>query len=325
MNTLKDRFARQINYLRISVTDRCNLRCVYCMPPEGIPSLRHEDVLSFEEIHQVAQAGARLGLTRLRLTGGEPLVRRGVVALVRMLAGIQNVRELAMTTNGCLLAEHARPLRDAGLNSVNVSLDTLREDRFREITRCTGLDRVLAGIRAAEDAGFDRVKINVVVMRGLNDDEAQDFARMSLDRDLEVRFIELMAIGHRGLADRDCFVPNSEVLENVRAVGELIPLEAPADAGPSSRYRFAGAPGRIGFISPVSEPFCAHCNRLRLTADGMLRSCLLEGGERSVRDVLRSGRPDIDQRISELFQEVVALKPLRHRGCGQLVMRRVGG
>jgi len=320
---MKDPLGRYINYLRVSITDRCNLRCVYCMGAHGIEQLRHEDVLSFEELAFVATCAARVGISKFRLTGGEPLVRLGVKDLVGMLSRVPGARELTMTTNGVLLAEHADALRRNGLKSVNISLDTLRRDRFRAITRLDALDRVLAGIEAALAAGFDKVKVNVVVMRGVNDDEVADFARLTLDRPLDVRFIELMAIGHRRLAEAQQLVPCSDMLTRVRALGELIPQVTSRTSGPALVYQVKGARGRIGFICAVTEPFCSRCNRLRLTADGRLRSCLLAGGEIDLRTILRSGATEED--VIDAMRGAAAMKPAQHAGRGEGMMRRIGG
>lgn len=311
--TVCDGFARPIQYLRVSVTDRCNLRCVYCMPEEGIPTIAHGDILRFEEIALVVRAAAGLGISKVRLTGGEPLVRRGIVELVRMLAEIPGVDDLSMTTNGILLASFAPALAEAGLRRVNVSLDTLDPERFRRITRRGELADVLAGIEAARRAGLEPVKINMVVIRGLNDDEVVEMARRTLTEGWHVRFIEVMPLGSNEHWAADGFVSAEEIRARVEKVfGELeAELDAPVPGGgPARYYRVPGASGTIGFITPVSEHFCARCNRLRLTADGQLRPCLLSDAEIDLRAVLRAGGGVED--VQAVLQHAIMSKPLRH-------------
>jgi cyclic pyranopterin phosphate synthase len=328
---------RPINYLRISVTDRCNFRCVYCQPEEGIPLMRHEDILSYEEIVFVAQAAAELGITKIRLTGGEPLVRLGVTELVKQLASIKGIDDISMTTNGMLLKQYARELKDAGLNRVNVSLDTLKPDRFAAITRLGKLDRVLEGIEASRDAGLTPVKINTVVIRGMNDDEILDFARKTIDTDWNVRFIELMPfvvdnppeehnIGM--LKQSRQFVPVQEIREKILSLGELTPSMDIKGNGPAKYFRLSGAKGTIGFISPVSEHFCFQCNRIRLTADGKLRPCLLSSLEVDIRPFIR-GNMDREL-VKQKIMEAIMSKPKKHRldeGAtpGDRFMSQVGG
>jgi cyclic pyranopterin phosphate synthase len=307
-----DNFNRPISYLRISVTDRCNLRCVYCMPPEGVPWRSHEEILRYEEIGLIVQAAASLGISKVRLTGGEPLVRLGFVELVRMLARIPGIDDLAMTTNGTLLARHAVELAQAGLKRVNVSLDTLQPERFRQITRRGGLATVFEGIAAARQAGLTPLKVNTVVVRGLNDDEAVDFARLTLEGDWHVRFIELMPVGSNAVWAGDRYVSVGEVRRRIEAaLGELVPAKVGVGNGPARYYRFPGAVGTIGFISPVSEHFCYQCNRLRLTADGGLRPCLLSDYEIDLRTPVRQGAglPE----IRELLIRSIGAKPRGHR------------
>jgi len=304
-----DNFNRSISYLRVSVTDRCNLRCMYCMPPDGVPWVAHESILRYEEIVRIVRVGAGLGISKVRLTGGEPLVRAGIESLVSMLAAVPGVDDIAMTTNGILLQRYANILAQAGLHRVNVSLDTLRPDRFRAITRLGNLEDVERGIRAAHEAGLEPVKINVVLMRGVNDDEVVDFARRTLAEPFHVRFIEEMPVGQAG---RGNFLPVAEARAQIEA--EFGPLEAAHQRkgnGPASYYRIPGAQGTIGFISAVSEHFCHHCNRLRLTADGRLRPCLLSEAEIPLREALRSGITD--EQLRELFLSAVVAKPERHQ------------
>ena len=306
-----DNFNRPISYLRISVTDRCNLRCVYCMPPEGVPWRSHDEILRYEEIGLIVQAAASLGISKVRLTGGEPLVRLGFVELVRMLARVPGIDDLAMTTNGTLLARYAAELAEAGLKRVNVSLDTLQPERFRQITRGGDLEAVFEGIAAARDAGLVPLKINTVLVRGLNDDEVVDFARLTLEGDWHVRFIELMPLGANAAWAGDGYVAVDEVRRRIEdAWGELVPAKVGVGNGPARYYRLPGAVGTIGFISPISEHFCYQCNRLRLTADGRLRPCLLSDYEIDLRTPLRQGAGLAE--VRELLIHSIGAKPERH-------------
>lgn len=323
-----DNFDRPISYLRVSVTDRCNLRCIYCMPPEGIPWRPHREILRYEEIERVVRAAASLGISKVRLTGGEPLLRKGLVGLVSMIARIPGIDDLAMTTNGILLARYAEELKAAGLNRVNVSLDTLRPERFRRITRLGELSDTLEGIAAGKDAGLVPVKVNTVVIRGLNDDEVVDFARLTRAPDWHVRFIEVMPLGHNADWAGNGYVPMGEVRERIeRELGELIPARL-GGGGPARYYRLLGTQGTIGFITPISEHFCYQCNRLRLTADGKLRPCLLSDYEINLRTPLRQGAT-IEQ-IKCLIVEAVRAKPERHHLSEQVIpqgrtMSEIGG
>lgn len=323
-----DTYQRAIDYLRISITDRCNLRCVYCMPEEGVPSCAHDDILRYEEIERVVRAAAALGVRTIRLTGGEPLVRLGVVELVRALARIPGIEDVAMTTNGMLLRRYAAPLAEAGLHRVNVSLDTLRPDRFRAITRLGDLDTVLAGIDAAFAAGLEPVKINTVVMRGQNDDEVVDLARKTLNAPWHVRFIEWMPIGAAARDWRARVVSAAEIRARIEvALGPLTPA-AVNGAGPARIYRLPDAAGTLGFIGAVSEHFCASCNRLRLTADGKLRPCLLAVEELDLRAALRQGASEAE--IQALLLAAVRAKPRGHHLADQAqvqgrAMAQIGG
>jgi cyclic pyranopterin phosphate synthase len=268
----------------------------------------HESILRYEEIVRIVRLGAELGITKVRLTGGEPLVRAGIVSLVAMLAAIPGVDDLAMTTNGLLLAGYARELASAGLNRVNVSLDTLRADRFRAITRLGDIQEVERGIAAAREAGLEPVKVNTVLIRGVNDDEIVDFARRTLQEPFHVRFIEEMPVGHAG---RLSFLPAAEAMARIQA--EFGPLEVAHQRkgnGPASYYRIPGAQGTVGFISAVSEHFCHQCNRLRLTADGRLRPCLLSDAEIPLREALRAGISD--EALKQMLVSAVVAKPERH-------------
>ena len=309
MTGLSDSFQRPINYLRISVTDRCNLRCVYCMPEEGVALMSHYDILSYEEIFTIVKAAAELGVNKVRLTGGEPLVRAGLADLVRLLAGIEAINDISLTTNGVLLARHAAELKDAGLMRVNVSLDTLQPEKFRRITRWGRLEDTLKGIEVARQVGLNPVKINVVVMAGLNDDEVPDFALKTVKEGWHVRFIELMPT-----SGGDSFAPKlvsaEEIRKRIEPLGALEPWRTDVGNGPAKYFRLPGANGTIGFITPVTEHFCYQCNRLRLTADGKLRPCLLNESEIDLREPLRSGA-SADE-LKSLIEKAIAGKPQGH-------------
>jgi cyclic pyranopterin phosphate synthase len=307
---LSDVFARRVTYLRVSVTDRCNLRCTYCMPEAGLPWIPKAEILSFEEIESIVRAAASVGVTAIRLTGGEPLVRLGLPRLVARLAAIPGIEDIALSTNGLLLAEQVRDLAAAGLRRVNVSLDTLRPERFEAIARRPGLDRVLAGIDAAIAAGLAPIKLNCVVMRGHNDDELADFAALTRERALFVRFIEVMPVVENAAAQRDQYLPSSEILERLRSIGELAPATGPGGNGPARYFSFDGAPGAVGVISPLSHDYCETCNRVRLTADGRLRLCLFGNHEIDLRTPVRSGATEGD--LAALLQSSMLIKPERH-------------
>jgi cyclic pyranopterin phosphate synthase len=301
-----DSFGRGINYLRISVTDRCNLRCIYCMPPEGVPQISHSEILSYEEIRTVVRAAAELGINKIRLTGGEPLVRADLPKLIEMISQVEGIEELSLTTNGTLLKKYALELKQAGLSRVNVSLDTLKADKFQYITRLGELETVLEGIEAAKETGFEPVKINTVVMRGINDDEILDFARMTYEGRWHVRFIELMPF--KGVAE---FVPSIEVRQHISLLGKLEPCASITGNGPAIYYRLAGAMGTIGFINPLTEhSFCSRCNRMRLTPDGKLRPCLLGEDEIDLKMPLRNNA-SMDE-LKSLILKAVASKPEHH-------------
>jgi len=307
---LRDALGRVVDDLRISVTDRCNFRCVYCMPEEGMTWLPRDEVLSFEELTRLARIFVAAGTRTIRLTGGEPLVRRELPALVRMLHGLHPELDLTLTTNGFLLRRDAQALADAGLRRVNVSLDSLRAERFARITRRDCLNTVLDGIEAARDAGLTPVKVNCVVVRGFNDDEALDFARMAREQGVHVRFIEFMPLDASGEWGRDSVVPGDELLEAVETEFPMQPREAGHD--PSSRLAFAdGTPGELGFINSVSQPFCSRCNRVRITADGQLRTCLFSVTETDLRTPLRGGATDVE--LEAIIRDAVWHKEPGHR------------
>jgi cyclic pyranopterin phosphate synthase len=308
---MEDTFGRTIDYLRLSVTDRCNLRCRYCMPEEGIEPLSHGDILTYEEFLEIAAAATRLGVRKIRVTGGEPLVRRGILDFIRRLSALPEKPEVTLTTNGFLLAEMAPDLKKAGLSRVNVSLDTLREDRFRRITRRSGLDRVLEGIHAASAAGLTPVKINMVPIRGVNEDEITEFARLTLHHPWEVRFIEFMPIGQGLDFSPENRVLASVILEELSRLGLLLPVSRQGPAGPARLYHYADSKGRLGVIPCVSCHFCGECNRLRITADGHIRPCLFSREEIDLKPTLRGGTSM--EALEKLLLSATAAKPERHR------------
>jgi cyclic pyranopterin phosphate synthase len=302
---LVDRYGRVHNDLRISVTDRCNLRCVYCMPEEGLSFLPRGELLTFDEIIRVARVARGLGVTALRITGGEPLVRKGLPALIGGLSEV-GFDDIAMTTNGTELARVAGKLASAGLRRVNISCDSLRPDRFAAIRRRGDLAVVLKAMDAAEAAGLTPLKINVVLLRGQNDDEILDFAAFARATGRVVRFIEFMPLDAEGKWDREQLVPGREVFERISAVWPLEPSSERPGPAPAERFRFADGAGEIGLISSVTEPFCGTCNRLRITADGGLRNCLFSDDERTARHLLRHGGTDAE--LALLFREAVWAK-----------------
>ncbi len=275
---MRDNYNREITYMRVSVTELCNLRCRYCMPEEGIAKRAHEEMMTAEETIMAVSAAARLGIRKIRVTGGEPLVKRGIVKLCGAISAIPGIEEVCMTTNGTLLPQFARELKEAGVSRLNISLDTLNPEKYRYITRRGELEEALAGIRAAEEAGFSKIKINNVLMGGFNDDEITDFVNLTREKPIEVRFIELMPIGGGIGFDRAGFVSCETVLEKVP---ELVSLER--EEGVASLYRLPGAAGRVGLIRPISCEFCEGCNKIRLTADGKLKPCLHSSEEISLK------------------------------------------
>jgi len=317
-----DGFQRGISYLRISVTDRCNLRCIYCMPPEGVELVAHEDILSFEEIMLAVRAAVTLGIDKIRITGGEPLVRSGIVDLVSMIAAVEGIKDISMTTNGILLDKYAGQLIAAGLNRINVSLDTLKYERFKEITRTGTLADALKGLQSAKSAGLNPVKINMVPMRGVNDDEVIDFARMTITSGWHVRFIELMPLNRQA-----GFVPSHILRQQIEELGPLEPFFGITGNGAARYFTLPQATGTIGFISPVSEPFCEGCNRLRLSAAGMVYPCLFSSEGIDIRTPIREGA-DVEA-VKGLLAAAIAAKPRKHNltGGGPLdkKMSSIGG
>ena len=305
---MKDQFGRRIEYLRVSVTDKCNLRCVYCMPLEGMPWMRRDELLTYEEIERIVRTMAGMGLRRVRITGGEPLVRRDLPELVGMLGRVPGIDDLSLSTNAVLLEEHAEALRSGGIRRVNISLDSLRPDRVDAIARRPGsFPKIMAGFDAAERVGFEPIKVNVVLMRGTNDDEVEDFAAITRERPWHVRFIELMPTGSNLDLSANQYYSCQLALERLRRVDRLEPVEGPPGNGPATYYRFPGAPGTVGVITPMSHTYCDRCNRMRLTADGHLRPCLFGDLQTNLRDPMRAGGD-----LVSLVEETLRVKPERH-------------
>jgi len=311
MPPLRDTFGRIHDNLRISVTDRCNIRCFYCMPEEGVSYMPHAEILTFEEIDRFVRVAVSLGVTKIRVTGGEPLVRKGLPVLIRMLARIPGIQDLALTTNGVLLAKHAVELYQAGLRRLNVHLDTLDRERFFQITRRRDFDKVLEGLDVAQQTGFGPIKLNVVAVKNLVEPDIVPLARFGRERGMEVRYIEFMPLDAQGLWARKNVLTASEIIETLSR--EIAPLEAVPDAdprAPATEYQFADGVGRVGFIASVSRPFCLNCNRIRLTSDGKLRYCLFALEETDVKALLRSGAPDDE--IADTIRETVSKKWIGH-------------
>jgi cyclic pyranopterin phosphate synthase len=315
--TLRDQHGRGIEYLRISVTDRCNFRCLYCMPAEGLNWLPKAEILRYEEITDVVRQLAPLGLRRLRLTGGEPTLRPDLARLVGMLRDVPGVEDIALSTNGVHLPTMSRDLANAGLTRVNISADSLRPERVAKIARRNLPFDLVTSALAAENAGIGPIKVNVVVMRGINDDEIADFAALTLEHPWHVRFIELMPVGEMRDLTWDHVVPSEEVLARVASLGAIEPDSGPAlGNGPARYYRLPGAAGTVGVITPMTHTYCGTCNRVRLTADGRLRTCLFGDHEVLLRDAIRAGEP-----LEPLFRKALSEKPLAH----ELLQMRVGG
>jgi cyclic pyranopterin phosphate synthase len=306
--SMHDQFGRRVEYLRVSVTDKCNLRCVYCMPVEGLPWLKKDQLLSYEEIEQIVRTMAGMGLRRVRITGGEPLVRRDLPDLVRMIASVPQIDDLSLSTNAVLLADQADALRAAGVQRLNVSLDSLRPDRVDAIARRPGsFPAIMAGLDAAEEAGFAPIKVNVVLIRGQNDDEIEDFAQITRTRPWHIRFIEMMPTGANLDLSANQFISCTEALRRIEKIAALEPVAGPLGNGPATYHRFPGAPGTIGVITPMSHNYCDRCNRMRLTADGHLRPCLFGAIQTNLRDPLRRGEDLVPHIV-----ETLRIKPERH-------------
>lgn len=324
---LIDTYGRRINYLRLSVTDRCNMRCCYCMPAQGVAKLEHREMLSYEELFKVAGACVAQGIEKIRVTGGEPLVRKGLVEFLERLSAIPGLRELVLTTNGLQLEELALPLKKAGVARLNISLDSLKPETFARITRGADLAKVLRGIAAAEQAGFGPLKINMVVMRGVNDDELLDFAALSIDKPYTVRFIEYMpTLKDEGWGAQS--MPGSEILARIAERYPLLPMVSSEMAGPARNFKIEGAAGAIGIITPVSGHFCESCNRIRVTAAGKVRGCLFSDGGVDLKPLLLDADPDL---LQQTIRRIVSQKPGRHHIAEEgaesatVNMSRIGG
>lgn len=305
---LLDTHGRVIEYLRVSITDLCNLRCTYCRPPEGVALVSHDEILRYEEILRIVRIAGKLGIRKIRVTGGEPLVRRDVVEFIARLTALEGIEDIGLTTNGTLLTKMAAELKEAGLTRINVSLDALDRETFRRITGTDGLDQVLAGIEAALNVGLHPVKINVVLLAGLNEQDVPAFARLTIDKPLDVRFIERMPFGADWVANPPDPFSARAALEMIRKeVGELRSEERNHLDGPATMFRLDGARGRVGFIDPITGHFCATCNRLRLTARGTLRPCLLSTSEIDLRTALRGGADD--EELARIIRVAVNSKP----------------
>lgn len=307
---LVDTSNRLLNYLRVSVTDRCNLRCLYCVPNDRIPKLNHDDILSYEEILRVVRIGVALGINKVRVTGGEPLVRKGIYDFLTSLGQIKGIDDISLTTNGILLGRNIDRIVATGVKRLNISLDSLIPEKYATLTGMDAFHRVWKAIEAARDKGIHPIKINVVALKGYNDDELVDFARLTLDEPYHVRYIEYMPIGTSNVnTEQHLLTP--EIKAGIETLGPLMPVDPGPNDGPAKRYRFQSAKGEIGFISAMSHHFCGSCNRLRLTAAGNLRSCLLSGNQVDVKTPLRTGCTDHD--LAARFMESVRQKPSHHK------------
>lgn len=318
-----DSFGREINYLRISVTDLCNLRCKYCMPESGIDKKCHDQMLRNEEIINIVKEMSELGITKVRITGGEPLIKKGIVDMISTINQIDGIDEIVLTTNGILLADMAEELKEAGLKRVNISLDTMDETKFEEITRKNQLSKVLEGIDKAIEVGLTPIKINTVLIGDFNDNEVKDFIELTRTRDIDVRFIELMPIGEASSWNKEKFLSTDSILENQ---AELFPVVGKDKSSPAKYYKLPDSKGNVGLINPISCSFCKNCNRIRLTSDGKLKLCLHSDLEIDVIGVLRSG-----QDIKKIIKEAVANKPEEHKLADEDFipvsrnMNRIGG
>lgn len=313
---MKDSLGRDISYLRISVTDLCNLRCRYCMPEEGIPKVSHKDILSVEEMEKIAKVFVNLGVNKIRLTGGEPLLRNGILDIVEKIGKLEGLKDFSITTNGVLLKKYAKELKLRGLNRVNISLDTLDEEKYKYITRVGKLKDVMDGIIAAKEAGLTPIKINTVLIDGFNDNEIKDLARLTEYEDLDVRFIELMPIGEAIKYEPEGYISNSIVLEKLP---ELIEIQKNDPSSPALYYKLPNAKGKIGLINPISCKFCEYCNRVRLTAQGRIKLCLHSNDEIDVREALRNG-----QDIEKIIIDAIGQKPESHHlEDGQYVSKKM--
>lgn len=321
---MEDSYARQIDYLRVSVTDRCNLRCFYCMPQEGVEWKDSSEILRYEEMELIVQAAVNAGIRKVRITGGEPLVRKNVVSFIEYISKMPEIEDISMTTNGFYLADKLPALKAAGLKRVNISLDTLNSTNFEKITGRSGLDKVLAAIELALELGLYPVKVNMVLLKGINEDDALKLASWTKEKDIDVRYIELMPLGGAG---KEYFLPVQVIEERLNSLGRLIDCQEKGN-GPALYKKFSGAAGKIGFISPLSNHFCHRCNRMRLTADGKLKPCLISPVEIDIKSALRQGASV--EELTEVFKQAVRLKPERHHlneeiYQGKRKMSQIGG
>lgn len=318
MSKLIDNLGREISYLRVSITDRCNYRCIYCKPEEQFEFIPHEEVLRYEEIVEIIKEAVNLGVTKVRITGGEPLVRKGVVDFIKKLREIKKLEDISLTTNGFFLSEYAEKLKDAGLNRVNISLDSLQEEKFKRITRGGSLEKALKGINSALKAGLLPIKINTVLIRGINDDEVEDFVRLTLGRPLNIRFIEFMPSGEE-LKDnyRDKFISVLEIKENLAEKYSFRPVDINSGNGPAKYYQIKGGQGTIGFITALSQHFCKTCNRIRLTSEGKLRPCLFSNIEVDIKQAIRNAKTDDkiirSKIIRNNIEKAINIKPEGHK------------
>ena len=327
---LTDRYQRPIDYLRVSITDRCDLRCIYCTPLGGSPKLAHDDILSYEEFLHLIQIAVDMGITKVRITGGEPLARKGVTDFCRRLAKLPGLQSLSLTTNGVMLEEFAQDLYSAGVRRINISLDTLQPQKFLRITRRDEFHRVWRGIQTAENVGFEPIKINVVVMRGINDDEVLDLAKLTLERTYHIRFIEFMGFNNDSNWLHEHYVSADEILANLHNLAPLEQITSRHTNGPARHFRWPDAKGVVGIISPISHHFCPSCNRIRLTADGKLRNCLFSDEEVDIKSPLRQGATDAD--LAQILRASIDNKPEKHslqsdifRKCHNRPMVAIGG
>lgn len=311
---LADTFGRKINYLRVSITDRCNLKCCYCVSHTPSPKLTHDEILRYEEILKIIRAGVKCGITKVRITGGEPLTRKGVYPFLEKTGQISGLEDLSLTTNGVLLKDGLEKIMKAGIRRLNISLDTLKREKFRRITGLDKFNEVRAGIEAAHKAGISPLKINIVALPDINEDEFKDFAAMTFDYPFHIRFIEYMPIGTPELKlTRKLLAP--EILSRISHLGELVPVDRTEKDGPAVRYRFRNGKGEIGFISPVSNHFCSSCNRIRLTASGGLRSCLLSDKITDIAGPLRNGCSK--ETLCDIFMNAAKMKGEKHNLCDE--------
>ncbi|SJZ34137.1 GTP 3',8-cyclase MoaA [Selenihalanaerobacter shriftii] len=328
---MQDKYKRKINYLRVSVTDRCNLRCFYCMPEGGIDLKNHKEILRYEELYKIIKSANELGVKKVRLTGGEPLVRKGLVNFIREIKGL-GIEDLSLTTNGVLLAKYAEDLVKAGLDRVNISLDTLKDEKFNEISRSSSeLSQVLLGIEEAQRVGLTPLKLNVVPIKGINDNEIEDFAKLTLDNQLIVRFIELMPLGESYNWAEEKYISISDIKERLIKLDNLISTSEIKGNGPAKYYQFPNAKGKIGFISPISDHYCSECNRIRLTADGFLKPCLHSDNELNIKKELRNGVTQ--KELKDIIRDAIFAKPEKGLGINadddfdlnQRQMSQIGG